>query len=181
MAWLSEPVVTVHQSFLAAMAEFAAEGRGQVDERSALGDEMRDFGASWTTPAGFAAYVAWLRTQPVAEASRPAGWVPWSPRWWIDGDEYLGRIQIRHELTPKLLEVGGHIGYDVRRSARRQGHATAMLAAALPILAAVGVRSALLTCDNDNIASRKVIEANGGVLEGERNGSLRFWVPTAGR
>ena len=34
-------------------------------------------------------------------------------------------------------------------------------------------------CDVDNVASRKVIEVNGGVLEDERGGKLRFWVPTS--
>ena len=37
---------------------------------------------------------------------------------------------------------------------------------------------ALLTCDEDNVASRLVIEHNGGVLEDERRGKLRYWVPT---
>jgi predicted acetyltransferase len=37
----------------------------------------------------------------------------------------------------------------------------------------------LVTCDVTNTGSRKVIEANGGVLEDERDGKLRFWVPTA--
>ena len=104
--------------------------------------------------------------------------MPCTTLWWVDGSAYLGRIAIRHRLTPALREVGGHIGYDVRRSARRQGHATAMLAAALPVAAALGIDPALVTCDDTNVASRKVIEANGGVLEDERAGVLRFWVPT---
>jgi predicted acetyltransferase len=74
--------------------------------------------------------------------------------------------------------MGGHIGYLVRPSARRQGHATAMLAAVLPHARAPGIDSALVTCDVDNVASRKVIMANGGVLEDELDGKLRFWVPT---
>lgn len=85
---------------------------------------------------------------------------------------------MRHELTPWLLEVGGHIGYDVRRSRRRQGHATRMLAAVLPEAARLGIDRALLTCDADNVASRRVIESNGGVLEDRRGEKLRYWVPT---
>jgi predicted acetyltransferase len=66
----------------------------------------------------------------------------------------------------------------VRRapSARLRGHATAMLAAALPVARSLGVTDVLITCDTDNVASRKVIEANGGVLEDQRGGKLRFWV-----
>ncbi|HEY7926376.1 MAG TPA: GNAT family N-acetyltransferase [Candidatus Dormibacteraeota bacterium] len=79
----------------------------------------------------------------------------------------------------RLREVGGHIGYGVRRSARRRGHATAMLRGVLPKAFALGIHPALVTCRTDNLASRRVIEHNGGVLEDERRGELRYWVPTA--
>ena len=54
-----------------------------------------------------------------------------------------------------------------------------MLTQSLPIAGALGIDPALVTCDLDNTASRKVIEAAGGELEDERHGKLRFWVPTA--
>ncbi len=54
-----------------------------------------------------------------------------------------------------------------------------MLAAVLPRAAALGIEKALVTCDYDNTASRKVIEANDGVLEDGRGDKLRYWVPTA--
>ncbi len=75
--------------------------------------------------------------------------------------------------------MGGHIGYDVRPSARRRGHATAMLAAVLARVQAMDVDPVLVTCDLDNVASRRVIESNGGVVEDEVEGRLRFWAPTA--
>jgi predicted acetyltransferase len=53
-----------------------------------------------------------------------------------------------------------------------------MLRAALPVARGLGIESALLTCDVTNVGSRKVIEGCGGVLEDERDGTLRFWVPT---
>jgi predicted acetyltransferase len=62
-----------------------------------------------------------------------------------------------------------------RPSARERGHATAMLAAALPVARGLGIGHALVTCDDDNLASRKVIEANGGVLEDQRAVKLRYW------
>jgi predicted acetyltransferase len=80
---------------------------------------------------------------------------------------------------PALHELGGHIGYDVRPSARRRGHATAMLAAALPVAGALGIDPVLTTCDEDNAGSRKVIEANHGALEDKRGVKLRFWVPAS--
>ncbi len=124
------------------------------------------------------AYVERLKAEALEETPRRPGWVPCTTLWWAEGDEYLGRIAIRHRLTPALTEVGGHIGYDVRRSARRQGHATAMLRAALPVARRLGIDGALITCDVDNLASRKVIEHNGGVLVDELNGKLRYWVRT---
>ncbi|MBX7267719.1 GNAT family N-acetyltransferase [Micromonospora sp. Llam7] len=179
MPELSPPIVRVHRSFVAAMTEFRAEGRGSSGDDTVIGAELREFGRRWAVPEGFAAYVDWLRSQALAESPRPEGYVPSTTLWWTQDDDYLGRLAIRHRLTPRLREVGGHIGYDVRPSARRRGHATAMLHAALPVTYRLGIESALVMCDVDNVASRKVIETNGGILEDQRGGKLRFWVPTA--
>ena len=53
---LGVPVPEVRESFLAAMKEFQAEGRGEVMDRSMIGREIRPYGQSWATPEGFAAY-----------------------------------------------------------------------------------------------------------------------------
>jgi predicted acetyltransferase len=175
----SEPTTGVQESFLAAMAEFQTEGRGAASDESAIGREIRDYGATWHTPAGFAAYVRDLRAQAFAGTPLPDGLVPCTTLWWIDGPEYLGRLAIRHRLNAWLLNAGGHIGYDVRPSARRRGHATAMLGAALPRARNVGLDRVLVTCDDDNVASRKVIESCGGVFEDQRGRKLRYWLDTA--
>jgi predicted acetyltransferase len=177
MPRLLPPTASVHVSFLTAMTEFGAEGRGAGDS-SMLGREIRENAARWDDPAEFASYVRRLRADALEGSPRPEGYVPSTTLWWVDDAEYLGRLAIRHRLTDHLLNVGGHIGYDIRPAARRRGHATAMLAAALPVARGLGIDRALLTCDVDNIASRKVIEANGGVLEDKRGDKLRFWVPT---
>jgi predicted acetyltransferase len=174
---LIAPEVRVRESFLAAMAEFAEEGRGAPDDSTVIGADLRQL-AEISSPDGFAAYVDRLRAEGLEETPRRPGWVPCTTLWWVEGHEYLGRIAIRHRLTPALEKLGGHIGYDVRRSARRRGHATAMLREALPVARALGIDRALLTCDPDNVASRKVIEHNGGVFQDECEGKLRFWVPT---
>lgn len=178
MPELVRPTTSVQASFLAAMAEFRAEGRGGSDDESMIGSENRAYGATWHAPAGFAAYVDALRADADEDAPRPGWRVPGTTLWWVEGADYLGRLAIRHRLTERLLEIGGHIGYDVRPSARRRGYATAMLREALPIAAGLGIEKALVTCDTDNVASRRVIESAGGVLEDERSGKLRFWVPT---
>jgi len=167
MATLREPALDVHSSFVQAMAEFQAEGRGAPYDVH---------GGGWDTVEGFAAFVATLRADADPARPRREGRVPCTTWWWCDGSTYLGRIAIRHWLTEYLLRVGGHIGYDVRPTARRQGHATAMLAAILPYARGLGIDAALVTCDVDNLASRRVIEANGGILENERQGKLRYWI-----
>lgn len=174
MPRLARPHVRFHRSFLAAMQEFVDEGRAGDD--TMVGSDLAAYAGSWESEDGFAAYVE----ATLGEAVRPrkAGFVCASTWWWAEDEEYVGRIVVRHDLTPALLEVGGHVGYDVRRSRRREGHATAMLAAVLLEAAALGIDPALVTCDADNLASRRVIEANGGVLEDQRGARLRFWVPT---
>ncbi len=173
------PDPRVHASFLAAMAEFVAEGRGEPADHTMIGSEIRGFADGWADPGAFASYVQWLRDQALDESPRPPTHVPSTTLWWVDGDDYLGRIAIRHRLTPSLREIGGHIGYDMRPSARRGGHATAMLRAALPLARAMGIDPALLTCNTDNVGSRLVIERNGGIVDDRRAGILRYWVPTS--
>jgi predicted acetyltransferase len=162
---------------LAALDEFRAGGRIGDDDRTGLAVDAHDVPPE-NDHAAFERYVEMLRERAVENGRRPTGWVPDTLLWYVEADEWLGRLDIRHRLTPVLLEQGGHIGYDIRPSARRRGHATAMLRASLPIAAQIGINPALITCVVDNVASRKVIEANGGVLEDERNGVLRFWVST---
>ncbi|MDX6330651.1 MAG: hypothetical protein QOI83_3034 [Streptomycetaceae bacterium] len=173
MPQLIAPHVRVHASYVAALAEFRGEGRGGPDDDSTIGRALRTYGDTWHDPEVFAEYIARLN----ALAPDPA--VPRTSLWYADGDTYLGRLVVRHTLGSRFLrQYGGHLGYDVRPSARRRGHATAMLREALPIVRGLGIDRALVTCESGNIASRRVIEACGGELEDERHGMLRFWVPT---
>ncbi|MER5756727.1 GNAT family N-acetyltransferase [Streptomyces sp. NPDC002088] len=180
MPELIRPDFRLHASYVDAMRELQAEGRGGPDDDSTLGRAIREYGPRWQDPQVFAEYVDGILAD-AEVAGNPEGYVPRSTFWYVDGNTYLGRVAIRHFLTPALLERNGHIGYYVRPTARRRGHATAMLRAALPLARKLGIESALITCDLDNTASRKVIEACGGVYEGARSGKLRFWVPTLAR
>jgi predicted acetyltransferase len=64
----------------------------------------------------------------------------------------------------------------VRPSRRREGHATRALAFALREARRLDLDRVLITCDDDNEASRRTIEHNGGVYEDTRKGKLRYWV-----
>lgn len=112
----------------------------------------------------------------------PGGRVQSTTLWLVDGDEYLGRISIRHVLTDALRVFGGHIGYDIRPSRRGQGLGTQMLRLALPHANALGIDPALLTCDVENPASWRMMERCGATREGtfEYEGTLRYryWLPT---
>jgi predicted acetyltransferase len=141
-------------------------------------DEYRD-GVAVLTDAELAGWVDTLLSDTRERAARAAGDVPSTHLWWVDDDTFLGRLQIRHRLTPFLRETGGHVGYHVIPPARRRGHGTAMLAAALPVGAALGIDCLLITCDAGNQGSRKIIQANGGLLQDQRGEKLRFWVPTS--
>jgi predicted acetyltransferase len=179
---LVAPDARLRESYLAALDELAAEGNGHYFDL-VLPPEPGFPGVTYTRlaladPATFAEFCDYTTALADPATPRPAGWVTGTYLWMVVDDVVVGRLSLRHELTPWLLEVGGHIGYAVRPSVRRRGYATAALAQLLPVAARLGIDPALVTCDEDNVGSRAVIEANGGVLEDERNGKLRFWVPT---
>lgn len=95
--------------------------------------------------------------------------------------QIVGRTSIRFELNDTLLREGGHIGYGVLPRYRRRGHATEILRQSLVIARAEGVGRVLVTCDEDNVGSRTVIESCGGKLEsvvhtGDGIPRRRYWI-----
>jgi predicted acetyltransferase len=91
--------------------------------------------------------------------------LPGYRRWIWDG-EFCGSIGLRWQrgteaLPPHCL---GHIGYGVVPWKQRRGYATQALREMLQDAKAEGLRFVEITTDPDNVASRKVIEANGGVI-----------------
>jgi len=76
MPCLATPGPPLHASFLAAMAEFSAEGRGAPDDDSMIGSELREFASTWHAADGFAAYLAKLRADADPGTPRPAARVP---------------------------------------------------------------------------------------------------------
>jgi predicted acetyltransferase len=92
------------------------------------------------------------------------GLVAASSYWAVGGGEVVGRIALRHELNASLEEFGGHVGYEVRPSARKRGIAREMLRQLLELPKAREIGRILVTCAPDNVGSNKAILANGGVL-----------------
>jgi predicted acetyltransferase len=110
-----------------------------------------------------------------------SGFVPQASFWLFDGDEAIGYAKLRYFLTDRLCERGGHIGYGIRSDRRGQGYASAMLALCLRRAEALGIGEALITCDEANIASRRVIEKNGGRLISLPGEHCRYAVTTGPR
>lgn len=175
MAELVRPAQKYQASFLGALREAQAAGSGLADTLTWDPAELE---------ADFPAFLAGLRRYEPGQ-TLPESFVPSEVWWLVEGDEFLGRLSIRHTLNERLREFGGHIGYEVRPSARRRGHATRMLRLALLRASALGIERALVTCDADNLGSRAVIEANGGEPEGEFRLDFhpvpvrRYWIRTA--
>jgi|HubBroStandDraft_1064217.scaffolds.fasta_scaffold98252_3 predicted acetyltransferase len=168
MPTLVQPTSDVRVSYLAAIDEFHAEGRYLHLDTPTLAD-----------PGRFRVFVAGRLAAAASGTPRGPYRVPETVLWYVEGDRFLGHLSIRHELNQWLFEQGGHIGYDVRPSARRRGHATAMLVLSLPIAHAMNIDPALVTCLSENVASRTVIERCGGVFEDMRYGRRRYWMATA--
>jgi len=91
-------------------------------------------------------------------------------------------VRVRQQLTEHLLQIGGHIGYDIRPSKWGKGYGNKILALGLQKAKEMGIEKVRITCDVDNVASRKIIEKNGGVLDSEipnpETGvnKARFWI-----
>jgi predicted acetyltransferase len=95
----------------------------------------------------------------------PPGWVPSTFELAVVEGKVAGRLSVRHALNDFLLQRGGHIGYGVLPAFRRRGIGKRMLQRGLQITATLGIERVLVTCDEDNAASRRIIEGAGGVYE----------------
>jgi len=109
--------------------------------------------------------------------------------FWLWDGAFCGAINLR--FVPGTLDlpphVSGHVGYAVVPWKRGRGYATRALALLLPVALELGLPRVLATCDDGNAASRRVIEANGGIPAGALPGpypasecKLLFWVATLG-
>lgn len=168
---LVEPTETLREPYIAFYEEWKASGEPFIP---------------WVTemsPADFAGMVQTLRDY-AGGVNIKDGWVSNSTFWLVTEDRrVVGAVNIRHRLTESLLQSGGHIGYGVVPSARRQGYASELLRQALLKAGELGIERALVVCDAVNTASERTIRKNGGVADGdyiETDGNVirRFWLDT---
>jgi predicted acetyltransferase len=164
-------------------AALAASYRAMVAEMRGEGEDLIPFPLSFDHD-DFAAFLAKLSACERGEGI-PADFVAHSTYWLVDAaGEVVAVSNLRHALTPKLKVEGGHIGYGVRPSARRKGHATEILRGTLRAAQALGIESALVTCAAENAGSRGTILRCGGRLDSEEyveaRGEVvqRYWIPT---
>jgi len=156
-------------------AEMLEEFRAAGENHAYTGD----MAIAWQ---GYSEYYALLSRMKVGGYPRPDT-VPMDS-YFIEADgQILGEIFIRHRLSPRLEQRGGHVGYKVRPSCRNQGVASAALRLALKKLAALGIERALVTCREANAASARVIEKCAGLrIEDsfvDNHIERRYLVPTA--
>ena len=167
MLRLVEPALEFKAAILAAVPEMNAVGEWPVspDAFAARFDDMLRELAAARDPA-----------------TAPPGVLPYEDHWLMDDDVWIGLLTLRPQINEQFLQSGGHIGYVIRPSKRRSGYGTAILRLGLDKARARGLQRVLLTCDETNIGSRKIIEANGGqlenavVVEGQTALKLRYWI-----
>jgi len=176
MPELVEPTTHLHTAWLAARDDW---GPGIHEDGFGLGAED-----DVETDEGFAAWVRRMRPESDATVPPAPGQVHVTCWWIVEGDAVLGAIAMGYQLNERALRVG-QIGYGIRPSARGRGLAKWALGQVLLTAATEGLDRVLITCRDDNVASARVIEHNGGVLENVRDtesGRIRrYWVTLAKR
>lgn len=86
----------------------------------------------------------------------------------------VGLGKLRHYLNENLRKEGGHIGYGIRPSCRLRGWGSLLLASLLKEAAAKKIDKVLITIKEENTASRKVTENNGGCLTAVCGGTCYY-------
>ncbi len=149
--------------------------RPELSDKEAVIEMMKEFEASQSAhDGGFWSvdnfdYEKWLEDNRLSEMG--INIVSFS-----DNGRALGFLHLRLRLNDNLLKQGGHIGYSIRLSERRKGYAKEQLRLGLLEAKKKNIKKALVTCHDDNPGSRKVILANGGVLEDVQDSVERYWI-----
>lgn len=157
--WLVTPDVAYEAAFQAMAREFLA-----TDEPPFTNFEL--------ALADFPAFARELAEE-AQGVGLPPGVVP-QQTYWLQREDgvNVGEIRLRPHLTEPFERHHGHIGYNIRPSARGRGYATRQLALALEKAREQGLRRVMLPVEGENPASARVIAKNGGKLEWMRRDDL---------
>lgn len=104
------------------------------------------------------------------------GYVPQTVYWLYANDRPVAFGKLRHHLNEKLQEYGGHVGYIVRPSERGKGYGKLFLAEVVKAAKNNQIDELLITIDEDNQRSRRVIEGNNGQMTEIKNGVCKYWI-----
>ena len=155
------------------------DGRAVYDMLQEIGPGENGFGNSafGVSYGDFAEYLESLERM-AAGIGLKEGLVPQTTYWLRLGTRPVGIGHLRHRLTDALLERSGHIGFCIRPSERGKGYGTALLRLILEKAREMDIPRALLTCNADNLGSRRIIERNGGTLErvDEERQYCYYWI-----
>jgi predicted acetyltransferase len=168
MTFLTEPSSKYLETFLAGLREFHQEGRMLQYNFQVVSQDFERFLHS-------------LRAQQDQTKFVPHG-IPQRHFWLIDDNEFIGILSLRRGPDETFIRISGHVGYQIRPSKRRRGYGRELLRQGLQKAKELGFTRVLLTCDEDNIASKKVIESNGGqfenaiLVDGAPVKKLRYWI-----
>ncbi|MFC3927237.1 GNAT family N-acetyltransferase [Streptococcus caprae] len=94
---------------------------------------------------------------------------------WED-EKLTGLLALRTATTPAVLREYGHIGYCLRPSQRGKGLAKEQLRLGLLEAKELGMDRLLVTCHQENEASRRTILANGGQYEKTVDTDEFYWI-----
>lgn len=112
----------------------------------------------------------------------PSDFVPSTMLYGFVDQIIIGRVHVRHTLNDNLLKRGGHMGYAVSPRFRGQGYGLSLAKAGLLYLQShLKIEDVLITCDEKNIPSIKIIEALNAKLENTVPDSKgvptrRYWI-----
>lgn len=157
--FLEPRLIAPNAAYAQSYADALAEGLGEAPATQYEIDWIREDFADWLRAEND--MTRRIVTPDGTEVAR----VPFTNFWLVAGQEFIGRINIRHHLNSYLEQEGGHVGYAIRTSARGKGYGHMILRLALPELKKLGISKALITCDDTNAPSARIIEKAGGKLQ----------------
>lgn len=156
-----------------------------LEARSAVPADSPTFLRDYLQDMSFAAFLRLLECHRLGQGL-PAGVAPSSFLFAFHQGRIVGRASVRHRLVPPRGDLAGHIGYAVLPAFRNRGYATQILLQAARFAGdELGLQRVMVTCDDDNAASIRVIEKCHGVSEDTfqdaelRRPKRRYWIDTS--